>query len=99
MHAGNIAVMPIRFALPLPGPFVWTPGRRTQRRPQSFRHTAWYLLLGWPVELAFWMITGAVIGSVWLAWIVIQATIALLLWLAADAAQAYHEIKQMRGHE
>jgi hypothetical protein len=62
LSTGYIDTM-IRFSLPLPGPFYWTPTRRI-RVHRSFRHTALYWLFGVWFELSFWMLIGAALVAV-----------------------------------
>lgn len=80
--------MPIRLAIPLPGPFVWT--RRTGiRRPRASRfHSPWYWLLGiWLLELSLVALWAVTVGAVWLAWHAVKLTAALTLVLVGLAVE------------
>ena len=67
LASGNIAVMPVRFVVPLPGPFYWVPKGRPVRphvAHRSIRSTpAYWLLGGWVFEAAFWVNGTALIRS------------------------------------
>lgn len=80
---GNIARMPVRFVLPLPGPFYWVPRQRTHRPAahRTVRHTLGYWLLGgWAIEAAFWVTAFVLIASFWLTWWGLRIAAAVLLF-------------------
>ncbi len=59
----------ITWYVPLPGPFVWHPGRRVRRGHRSFRRSIAYWLFGlWAVEIVFWLTVGTILG----AWLVLR---------------------------
>ena len=83
--------MPVRFALPLPGPFYWVSGRRKAKLAQpvaSFRsRPAYWLLGGWVIEASLWITVAVVVASCYLGWLVLKFGIAGLLWCAGTGWQ------------
>lgn len=73
--------MPVRFALPLPGPFYWVPHRT---RTSNIRHTVAYWLFGmWAIEAAVYVSVVVVRVALWLTWWALRIIAAGLLWLVA----------------
>lgn len=61
----------ITWYVPLPGPFVWHPGRRVRRTRRSFRHSLAYWLFGvWAMEILFYLVHWTFLG----AWLVLRFT-------------------------
>lgn len=87
--------MPVRFVLPLPGPFYWVPKHRTPRTHRSIRHTAAYWLLGlWLFEATFWVTAFVVVGSCWAGWWLLRLTAAGVLWsLGWIYERAFHHYR------
>jgi hypothetical protein len=58
----------ITWSVPLPGPFVWHPGRRIRVRC-SFRYSLAYWALGlWAIELCLWMLA----ATLAFGWVVLR---------------------------
>lgn len=85
--------MPIRLAIPLPGPFVWIgKSHRKRTMPANRFHSPWYWLLGiWALEAGLWVTWWVTIGALWLAWVLIRLAGGLLLVALGMIIQQLHD--------
>ena len=79
--------MPVRFVVPLPGPFYWVPKHhqartRTAAHRSRFHSAAYWLLGGWALEIAFWVTVACCVTAWWL----LRLTYAGLLYLVGVTA-------------
>lgn len=93
--------MPVRIAIPLPGPFVWVSGHHRHHRAahRSLRHTpAYWLLGGWAFEAAFWITAAIVVGVVWVSWFLLRSATGIVLLGLGSAVHWYRHHRTEHRH-